>query len=91
MGQGTSHRRITVVPAAATFFDAFDALVLGVALTVIATSRLTGLDEVIEVPGIAHTRTGTKLENPATRLLQGEAPVDVLSLAAVHRPRGEVS
>lgn len=32
------HRRITVVLAGATFFDAFDALVLGVALTVIATS-----------------------------------------------------
>ena len=32
------HRRLTVVLAAGTFFDAFDALVLGVALTVIATT-----------------------------------------------------
>lgn len=63
-------------------------------------------DEVIEVPGIPHTRTGKKLEVPVKRLLQGAAPDDVLSLDAVdapdliahfvgiataRRPRGEAS
>ncbi len=40
--------------------------------------RLTGLDpesdEVIEAPGIPHTRTGKKLEVPVKRILLGAAP-----------------
>ncbi|MEU3615122.1 acetoacetate--CoA ligase [Streptomyces sp. NPDC006872] len=43
-------------------------------------------DEILEVPGIPHTRTGKKLEVPVKRLLQG-APVDqVVDPAAVDAP-----
>ncbi|MFE9768317.1 acetoacetate--CoA ligase [Streptomyces sp. NPDC005808] len=43
-------------------------------------------DEILEVPGIPHTRTGKKLEVPIKRLLQG-APVDqVVNRDAVDEP-----
>ncbi|WBO68108.1 acetoacetate--CoA ligase [Streptomyces camelliae] len=43
-------------------------------------------DEILEVPGIPHTRTGKKLEVPVKRLLQG-APVEhVVNPAAVDAP-----
>ena len=34
-------------------------------------------DEVIEAPGIPHTRTGKKLEVPVTAILAGRSGVDV--------------
>ncbi|MGV9453065.1 acetoacetate--CoA ligase [Streptomyces sp. NPDC003635] len=43
-------------------------------------------DEVIEVPGIPHTRTGKKLEVPIKRLLQGTPVEQVVNPAAVDAP-----
>jgi acetoacetyl-CoA synthetase len=43
-------------------------------------------DEVIEVPGIPHTRTGKKLELPVKRLLQGAAMEQVAKPGAVDDP-----
>lgn len=43
-------------------------------------------DELIEVPGIPHTRTGKKLEVPVKRLLQGAALNDVIKPGAVDDP-----
>ncbi|MGW7543842.1 acetoacetate--CoA ligase [Streptomyces sp. NPDC054770] len=43
-------------------------------------------DEIIEVPGIPHTRTGKKLEVPVKRLLQGAPPAEVADPAAVDAP-----
>ena len=43
-------------------------------------------DEVIEMPGIPHTRTGKKLELPVKRLLQGEQVDRVAKPGAVDRP-----
>ncbi|MFF4691891.1 acetoacetate--CoA ligase [Streptomyces sp. NPDC001307] len=43
-------------------------------------------DEILEVPGIPHTRTGKKLEVPVKRLLQGAAIEQVVNPAAVDRP-----
>jgi len=43
-------------------------------------------DEVIEVPGIPHTRTGKKLEVPVRRLLQGADVEQVVNLATVDSP-----
>ncbi|MFI1176682.1 acetoacetate--CoA ligase [Streptomyces melanogenes] len=40
-------------------------------------------DEVLEVPGIPHTRTGKKLEVPVKRLLQGAPVEQVVNPAAV--------
>ncbi|MFF3415936.1 acetoacetate--CoA ligase [Streptomyces sp. NPDC002698] len=43
-------------------------------------------DEIIEVPGIPHTRTGKKLEVPVKRLLQGSPAEEVLNPATVDAP-----
>ncbi|MFC5219734.1 acetoacetate--CoA ligase [Streptomyces coerulescens] len=43
-------------------------------------------DEIIEVPGIPHTRTGKKLEVPVKRLLQGAPVEQVVNPAAVDAP-----
>lgn len=43
-------------------------------------------DEVIEVAGIPHTRTGKKLEIPVKRILQGATPSSVAALDAVDQP-----
>ncbi|MEU3844109.1 acetoacetate--CoA ligase [Streptomyces sp. NPDC028635] len=43
-------------------------------------------DEVIEVPGIPHTRTGKKLEVPVKRLLQGTPVEQAVDPAAVDTP-----
>ncbi|WP_405728878.1 acetoacetate--CoA ligase [Streptomyces sp. NBC_00028] len=43
-------------------------------------------DDILEVPGIPHTRTGKKLEVPVKRLLQGAPADQVVSPAAVDSP-----
>lgn len=43
-------------------------------------------DEILEVPGIPHTRTGKKLEVPVKRLLQGAPAEQVVNPAAVDAP-----
>ncbi|MFE3164199.1 acetoacetate--CoA ligase [Streptomyces sp. NPDC059224] len=43
-------------------------------------------DEILEVPGIPHTRTGKKLEVPVKRLLQGAPVEEVVNPAAVDDP-----
>ncbi|MVU81028.1 acetoacetate--CoA ligase [Nocardia sp. ET3-3] len=43
-------------------------------------------DEIIEAPGIPHTRTGKKLEVPLKRLLQGADPERVVDRTAVDDP-----
>ncbi|MFF3941413.1 acetoacetate--CoA ligase [Streptomyces phaeofaciens] len=43
-------------------------------------------DEILEVPGIPHTRTGKKLEVPIKRLLQGAPVEQVVQPAAVDTP-----
>ncbi|OQR64540.1 acetoacetate--CoA ligase [Streptomyces maremycinicus] len=43
-------------------------------------------DEILEVPGIPHTRTGKKLEVPVKRLLQGAPAEQVVDPAAVDAP-----
>ncbi|MFF5488100.1 acetoacetate--CoA ligase [Streptomyces virginiae] len=43
-------------------------------------------DEIIEVPGIPHTRTGKKLEVPVKRLLQGTPVEQVVNPATVDAP-----
>lgn len=43
-------------------------------------------DEIIEAPGIPHTRTGKKLEVPVKRLLMGADPATTLDLTAVDEP-----
>lgn len=43
-------------------------------------------DEIIEAPGIPHTRTGKKLEVPVKRLLMGADPATTLDLTAVDDP-----
>ncbi|MFF3411647.1 acetoacetate--CoA ligase [Streptomyces sp. NPDC002742] len=43
-------------------------------------------DEILEVPGIPHTRTGKKLEVPVKRLLQGAQVEAVVNPAAVDAP-----
>ena len=43
-------------------------------------------DQVTAVPALPHTRTGKKLEVSIKRILQGAAPTDVSSLAAVDDP-----
>ncbi|GLP66471.1 hypothetical protein TUSST3_30910 [Streptomyces sp. TUS-ST3] len=43
-------------------------------------------DEIVEVPGIPHTRTGKKLEVPVKRLLQGAPVEQVVNPAAVDNP-----
>ncbi|MGW0756865.1 acetoacetate--CoA ligase [Streptomyces sp. NPDC002814] len=43
-------------------------------------------DEILEVPGIPHTRTGKKLEVPVKRLLQGAPVAQVVNPAAVDHP-----
>ncbi|MFJ6835540.1 acetoacetate--CoA ligase [Streptomyces sp. NPDC091209] len=43
-------------------------------------------DEILEVPGIPHTRTGKKLEVPVKRLLQGAPVEDVVNPATVDAP-----
>ncbi|MFJ4652847.1 acetoacetate--CoA ligase [Nocardia sp. NPDC088792] len=43
-------------------------------------------DEIIEAPGIPHTRTGKKLEVPIKKLFQGADPAKVLSPTAVDNP-----
>ncbi|MEU9478973.1 acetoacetate--CoA ligase [Streptomyces sp. NPDC048191] len=43
-------------------------------------------DEILEVPGIPHTRTGKKLEVPVKRLLQGAPAEQVVNPAAVDIP-----
>ncbi|GAA0266811.1 acetoacetate--CoA ligase [Streptomyces polychromogenes] len=43
-------------------------------------------DEILEVPGIPHTRTGKKLEFPVKRLLQGAPVEQVVNPAAVDAP-----
>ncbi|WP_328360515.1 acetoacetate--CoA ligase [Streptomyces sp. NBC_00445] len=43
-------------------------------------------DEIVEVPGIPHTRTGKKLEVPVKRLLQGAPVAQVVNPAAVDHP-----
>ncbi|WP_329297436.1 acetoacetate--CoA ligase [Streptomyces sp. NBC_00659] len=43
-------------------------------------------DEILEVPGIPHTRTGKKLEVPVKRLLQGAPAEEVVNPATVDAP-----
>ncbi|MDW4909798.1 acetoacetate--CoA ligase [Streptomyces sp. ADMS] len=43
-------------------------------------------DEILEVPGIPHTRTGKKIEVPVKRLLQGTPAGQVVNPAAVDNP-----
>ncbi|MEU5088888.1 acetoacetate--CoA ligase [Streptomyces sp. NPDC021356] len=43
-------------------------------------------DEIVEAPGIPHTRTGKKLEVPVKRLLRGDAPDTVIDPGSVDRP-----
>ncbi|MER5218666.1 AMP-binding protein [Streptomyces sp. NPDC002838] len=43
-------------------------------------------DEILEVPGIPHTRTGKKLEVPVKRLLQGAPAEQVVNPATVDAP-----
>lgn len=43
-------------------------------------------DEIIQAPGIPHTRTGKKLEVPVKRLLRGEARNTVVDPGSVDRP-----
>ncbi|MFD4503907.1 acetoacetate--CoA ligase [Streptomyces sp. NPDC058457] len=43
-------------------------------------------DEILEVPGIPHTRTGKKLEVPVKRLLQGAPMTDAADPSAVDAP-----
>ncbi|RDI49395.1 acetoacetate--CoA ligase [Nocardia mexicana] len=43
-------------------------------------------DEIIEAPGIPHTRTGKRLEVPVKRLLQGADPDRVVDRSAVDDP-----
>ncbi|MEV6773793.1 acetoacetate--CoA ligase [Nocardia sp. NPDC051030] len=43
-------------------------------------------DEIIQAPGIPHTRTGKKLEVPLKRLLQGADPTTVVDPTAVDSP-----
>ncbi|WP_217549320.1 acetoacetate--CoA ligase [Streptomyces sp. GbtcB6] len=43
-------------------------------------------DEILEVPGIPHTRTGKKLEVPVKRLLQGAPVTDAADPSAVDAP-----
>ncbi|MGW1956024.1 acetoacetate--CoA ligase [Streptomyces sp. NPDC001920] len=43
-------------------------------------------DEILEVPGIPHTRTGKKLEVPVKRLLQGAPVEQVVNPAATDAP-----
>ncbi|WP_406004907.1 acetoacetate--CoA ligase [Streptomyces sp. NBC_00637] len=74
-----------VVPAAGVTLD--DALreTIKDALRTGASPRHVP-DEVIEVPGIPHTRTGKKLEVPVKRLLQGAPVEQVVNPAAVDAP-----
>ncbi|GHD24710.1 hypothetical protein GCM10010335_08860 [Streptomyces galbus] len=43
-------------------------------------------DDILEAPGIPHTRTGKKLEVPVKRLLQGAPVEQVVNAAAVDAP-----
>jgi acetoacetyl-CoA synthetase len=43
-------------------------------------------DEILEVPGVPHTRTGKKLEVPVKRLLQGASVEQVVNRAVVDAP-----
>ncbi|TMU98513.1 acetoacetate--CoA ligase [Streptomyces sp. DASNCL29] len=43
-------------------------------------------DEIIQAPGIPHTRTGKKLEVPVKRLLRGDAQDTVVDPGSVDRP-----
>ncbi|WP_030843627.1 acetoacetate--CoA ligase [Streptomyces hygroscopicus] len=43
-------------------------------------------DEIIQAPGIPHTRTGKKLEVPVKRLLRGDPPHTVADPGGVDRP-----
>ncbi|HET6731252.1 acetoacetate--CoA ligase [Mycobacterium sp.] len=43
-------------------------------------------DEILEAPGIPHTRTGKKLEVPIKKLLQGGDPARVVESSAVDNP-----
>ena len=43
-------------------------------------------DEIIEAPGIPHTRTGKKLEVPIKKLLQGGDRARVVEGSAVDNP-----
>jgi acetoacetyl-CoA synthetase len=74
-----------VVPAAGTTLD--DALRdrIREAIRTGASPRHVP-DEIIEVPGIPHTRTGKKLEVPVKRLLQGAPVEQVVNPAAVDTP-----
>jgi acetoacetyl-CoA synthetase len=40
-------------------------------------------DEIVEVPGVPHTRTGKRLEVPLKRLFQGADPARAVNLGAV--------
>ncbi|MBO4254194.1 acetoacetate--CoA ligase [Streptomyces griseorubiginosus] len=74
-----------VVPAAGTTLD--DALRdrIREAIRTGASPRHVP-DEIIEVPGIPHTRTGKKVEVPIKRLLQGAPVEQVVNPAAVDAP-----
>ncbi|GGM99963.1 acetoacetate--CoA ligase [Streptomyces fuscichromogenes] len=74
-----------VVPAAGTALD--DALrdrIRAAVRTGVSPRHVP--DEIIEVPGIPHTRTGKKLEVPVKRLLQGAPVEQVVNPAAVDAP-----
>jgi len=43
-------------------------------------------DEIIEAPGVPHTRTGKKLEVPIKKLFQGADPAKVVERSAVDNP-----
>ncbi|MFC8513839.1 acetoacetate--CoA ligase [Streptomyces sp. NPDC057257] len=74
-----------VVPAASTALD--EALRDRIRETIrTGASPRHVPDEIIEVPGIPHTRTGKKLEVPVKRLLQGAPVEQVVNPAAVDEP-----
>lgn len=43
-------------------------------------------DEILQIPGVPHTRTGKRLEVPVKRLLQGTDPARAVNLATVDDP-----
>ncbi|MFF4257073.1 acetoacetate--CoA ligase [Streptomyces sp. NPDC001663] len=74
-----------VVPAAGVVLDeALREKIKGVIRTGASPRHVP--DEILEVPGIPHTRTGKKLEVPVKRLLQGAPVEQVVNPAAVDAP-----
>ena len=65
---------VTLVPGA-TLDDALRARIASAIRTRLSPRHVP--DEVVEAPGIPHTRTGKKLEVPVTAILAGRSGVDV--------------